>query len=195
MSLQAGRYLWQQMLPGCTVRDERPRRPGARHDRTEVAVVVSAPPTGAFHVGVRVVDLEQSMEDLGASLGLEWARLQERDQRLWTPEGGAITTPLRFTYSIEGPLHVELLQGRPGSIWDAGLGVGLHHTGVWSEDVKGDTDGLLGSGWTMVGAQRPPEDGYGTMTYVQAPTGFVLELVDVAVRPMFERWWAGGDLR
>ena len=158
-------------------------------------MAVSAPPTGAFHVGVRVVDLDEAMSDLGPSMGLEWCRPQERDQRLWTPEGGAITTPLRFTYSMAGPVHVELLQGEAGTVWDAGAGVGLHHTGVWTEDIKGDTDGLIGAGWTMIGAQLPPEGGYGAMTYVRSPTGFVLELVDVAVRPMFERWWAGGDLR
>ena len=91
-------------------------------------------------------------------------------------------------------MHVELLQGQPGTIWDAGEGAGLHHTGVWSDDVQGETDGLIDAGWTMIGAQRPPEEGYGTMTYVESPAGFVLELVDSAVRPMFERWWAGGPL-
>ena len=95
-------------------------------------MAVSSPPTGAFHVGIRVVDLEQGMEDLGSDLGVTWCRVQERDQRLWTPEGGAITTRLRFTYSAEGPLHLELLQGQPGTIWDAGAGAGLHHTGVWT---------------------------------------------------------------
>ena len=32
------------------------------------------------------------------------------------------------------------------------------------------------------------------MTYVQAPSGYILELVSTVVQPMFERWWAGGDL-
>ena len=46
----------------------------------------------------------------------------------------------------------------------------------------------------MVGAQLSPEDGFGAMTYVQAPSGYILELVSTVVQPMFERWWAGGDL-
>jgi len=29
------------------------------------------------------------------------------------------------------------------------------------------------------------------MTYVRSPGGFLLEPVSVAVRPRFERWWAG----
>ena len=101
---------------------------------------VSCPPTNAFHVGIRVVDLEAAMADLGPALGATWCQVQERDQRVWTPEGGARQTPLRFTYSAEGPVHLELLQGQPGTIWDAGDGAGLHHSGIWSDDVKGETD-------------------------------------------------------
>jgi hypothetical protein len=145
-------------------------------------------------VGIRVVDLEAAMADLGPAIGVTWCQVQERDQRIWSPEGGATTTPLRFTYSAEGPVHLELLQGQPGTIWDAGAGVGLHHSGVWSEDVKGESDALVSEGWTMLAAQLPPEDGYGAMSYVASPSGFVLELVRTVVRPMFERWWAGGPL-
>ena len=155
---------------------------------------VSCPPTNAFHVGIRVVDLEAAMADLGPALGVTWCQVQEREQRVWSPEGGARTTPLRFTYSAEGPVHLELLQGQPGTIWDAGDGEGLHHSGVWSEDVKGESDALVSAGWTMLAAQLPPEDGYGAMSYVASPSGFIIELVSTVVRPMFERWWAGGPL-
>ena len=134
------------------------------------------------------------MEDLGSDLDVTWCRVQERDQRLWTPEGGRVTTRLRFTYSAEGPLHLELLQGQPGTIWDAGAGAGLHHTGRLDRRHQGGHHGLLDAGWSMVGAQLSPEDGFGAMTYVQAPSGYILELVSTVVQPMFERWWAGGDL-
>ena len=150
--------------------------------------------TDPFHVGVRVIDLEASMKELEESLGVTWSSLQERDQRIWTPEGGATRTPLRFTYSSAGPVHIELLQGEPGTIWDATAGTGLHHTGVWSDDVRAETDALIAAGWTLLAANQRPDEGYGTMTYLQAPWGFVLELVNAAVRPMFERWWAGGPL-
>jgi hypothetical protein len=150
--------------------------------------------TNAFHVGVRVHDLEAAMAEMEKAFGISWASLQERDQRLWTADGGAVRTPLRFTYSKEGPMHIELLQGQVGTIWDAGQGPGLHHTGVWSDDVRGETEAYLESGWALIAAQLGPEDGYGTMTYVESPTGFVLELVDSAVRPRFETWWAGGEL-
>ena len=147
-----------------------------------------------YHQGVRVPDLEAAMAELGSAMALDWCEPQQRDQALWLPDVGTTSVPLRFTYSAEGPLHLELLQGQPGTIWDAGAGAGLHHTGVWTDDIKGDTTNLLDAGWAMVGAQQSPEDGFGAMTYVQAPSGYILELVSTVVQPMFERWWAGGDL-
>jgi len=152
------------------------------------------PLAGAYHVGVRVADLEVAMRELGDATGLTWCTIQERDQQVWTPNRGTHTSPLRFTYSSEGPFHLELLQGAPDSIWDGSAGPGLHHTGVWVDDVAAETDTLVAAGWSLAAAQQAPEDGFGFFTYVQAPTSFIVELVDVALRPRFERWWAGGEL-
>jgi hypothetical protein len=148
----------------------------------------------AFHVGVRVHDLDAAMVELSDANGLTWCEVQERQQPLWMPELGAVVTPLRFTYSTAGPLHIELLQGERGTIWDAHAGTGLHHTGVWSGDVRGETLAMMEQGWTLVGAQSSPEDGFGVMSYVQSPAGFILELVDARALPRFESWWAGGSL-
>ena len=147
-----------------------------------------------FHVGIRVPDLESAMEEIGPALGLTWAPVVQREQRVWTPDAGAHTTPLRFTYSCEGPQHVELLQGAPGSPWD-GTGVtGIHHQGVWVDDVAAETERLVDAGWTLELAGLPPEEGYGSMTYVRSPTGFLLEPVAARARPRFERWWSGEPL-
>ena len=45
---------------------------------------------GLFHVGVRVPDLEKAMEEIGTGLGITWAKVQDREQQLWTPAGGAV---------------------------------------------------------------------------------------------------------
>ncbi len=72
--------------------------------------------TGLFHVGIRVPELEAAMAELGDGLGLTWAEVVEREQTIWTPAGGAGTVTLRFTYSCDGPQHVELLQGEQGDL-------------------------------------------------------------------------------
>jgi len=148
-----------------------------------------------YHQGVRVPDLEAAMEELGAALTLTWCAPQEREQAVWLPDIGSTTIPLRFTYSAEGPQHVELLQGAPGSVWDGTAQPGLHHVGLWSDDVALETATLLDAGWTLHLAQRDPADGCGAFTYVQPPgSALLVELVSTVVRPMFERWFAGGPL-
>jgi len=151
--------------------------------------------TRCYHQGVRVPDLDAAMAELGPALGITWCAPQQREQQVWLPEEGEATLPLRFTYSAEGPQHVELLEGPAGSIWDGREAPGLHHVGLWSDDVGGDSEQLLAAGWTLRLAQRPPEDGYGAFTYLQPPTGSLLvELVWSALEPMFARWFAGGPL-
>jgi catechol 2,3-dioxygenase-like lactoylglutathione lyase family enzyme len=145
-----------------------------------------------FHTGVRVPDLDEAMAELGDGLGLTWAEARENPaQTLWTPTEGLQEIHLRYTYSAEGPQHVELLEGPAGSFWDGRDRTGAHHLGVWVDDLVGETDRLVGKGWTLVGAQRDPGDGegFGVFTYVQPPTGLIVELVDRTVLPFFEQWW------
>ena len=148
----------------------------------------------AYHHGVRVADLDAAMAELGDTLSLTWCEPQRRDQQVWLPEIGPTAIPLRFTYSMQGPQYLELLEGEPGSIWDGREQPGLHHIGVWSDDVAGETEALIGRGWSLRLAQTSPDDGYGAFTYVQPASGLIVELVTTAVRPMFERWFAGGPL-
>lgn len=147
-----------------------------------------------YHHGIRVPDLEAAMEEVGVALGLTWCQPQERQQAVWLPEVGNTTVPLRFTYSTEGPQHLELLEGAPGSIWDGRSQPGLHHVGVWCDDVARETEALIERGWLVRLGQRSPADGYGAFTYVQPPSGLIVELVWSGLRPMFERWFGGGSL-
>jgi catechol 2,3-dioxygenase-like lactoylglutathione lyase family enzyme len=147
-----------------------------------------------YHHGVRVPNLEAAMAEIGAGTGVTWCEPQVREQSVWLPGVGATTVPLRFTYSAEGPLHIELLEGAPGSIWDGRENPGLHHVGVWSDDVAGDAQAMVDQGWTVLMGQQGPEHGYGAFTYVQPPSGLIVELVMSAIQPMFERWFAGGPL-
>jgi len=151
--------------------------------------------TRVFHTGVRVRDVDAAMAELGPTLGITWASVQHMPARsVWTPERGLEHVALTFTYSCEGPQHVELLRGSPGSVWDCGESPGLHHVGVWSDDVVGDVDGFRAAGWAVTAAADPPDDGYGSFAYVQSPSGSLVELVTAAAQPRFDAWWAGGAM-
>lgn len=152
-------------------------------------------PARCYHQGIRVPDLDTAMAELGAGLGVTWCEPQVREQAAWLPDVGETTIALRFTYSVEGPQHLELLEGAPGSIWDGRDQPGMHHLGYWSDDVAAETQMLADQGWSVLLGQRGPEHGYGAFTYVRPPSGLIVELVTTLVRPMFERWFAGGPLR
>ncbi len=142
-----------------------------------------------FHTGIRVADLDKAMAELGPLLGVRWAQPREGEQPVWTPEGGAQQIPLRFTYSVEGPQHLELLEGAPGSIWEADGSPGVHHVGVWVDDIVEETGRLLDAGWHLIAAQQAPQAGFGRFTYLAPPSGLIVELVDAALEPSFRAWW------
>jgi catechol 2,3-dioxygenase-like lactoylglutathione lyase family enzyme len=147
-----------------------------------------------FHIGIRVADLSAAMADVGAQCGVTWASVQDRPMEVWLPEQGSVVLQLALTYSVEGPVHLELMQGPAGSIWDGNDAPGAHHFGYWSDDVRGDTESLMTDGWTLELAANAPDQGYGRFTYVRSPSGYLVEPIAISAKPRFERWWAGGSL-
>ena len=148
----------------------------------------------AFHVGVRVVDLDAAMQQLGPALGVTWAEPRARaDQPVWTPERGLERVPLRFCYSVDPPMHIELVEGSGGSVWDAGDAPGTHHIGVWVDDVDAEAERLISLGWSLEACRSDPDaDGTcGIFAYLQPPTGLLVEVVSREIQPFFEAWWAG----
>ena len=148
-----------------------------------------------YHTGIRVPDLPTAMAEMGESLGVTWAApVDNPGQSIWTPEDGQQSLPLKFVYSCEGPQHIELLEGPAGSIWDGREAPGVHHVGVWVDDVAAETERVLANGWRLAAAGLSPDEGYGGYTYVVPPSGTIVELVNGALLPRFETWWAGGSL-
>lgn len=145
-----------------------------------------------YHTGVRVPSLRTAMDEVGPQLGVTWAEVRERDQAVWTPDRGDHVVPLKYTYSCEGPQHLELLEGEAGSVWDGRTAPGVHHIGVWVDDVAAEADEALRNGWTCAASQHSPDDGFGVFAYVVPPTGMIVELVHAAALPHFEQWWADG---
>ena len=114
-------------------------------------------PADIFHFGFLVADLSRAMRDWSSLQEVSWAEPAEvPNQQVWTPEEGKLSVPLRFVYSTGGPVHVELVEGPAGSIWDCSQGPGIHHFGVWVNDISVQTQDLLDRGATLLAAARPP---------------------------------------
>jgi len=149
-------------------------------------------PADIFHFGFLVADLSRAMRDWSSLQEVSWAEPAEvPNQQVWTPAEGKLSVPLRFVYSTGGPVHVELVEGPAGSIWDCSQGPGIHHFGVWVNDISVQTQDLLDRGATLLAAARPPTEGYGNFTYLEVPAAGVIELVSLDIRPRMEAWWSG----
>ena len=93
------------------------------------------------------------------------------DQPVWTPGRGLERVPLRFCYSVDPPMHIELVEGSGGSVWDAGDAPGTHHVGVWVDDVDAEAERLVSLGWSLEACRSDPvADGtHGIFAYLQPP--------------------------
>ena len=145
-----------------------------------------------FHDGINVFDVHEAMDLYSKALGLVWATPYRFEQlEVWTPETGRQSISLEFTYSIEGPRHLEIMCGPPGSFYDPRQRSGCHY-GFWSDDVSADVRSLTALGWTVAIAGARPEDGYGQFVYLSRPDSLLMvEVVSRELAPTFERWWGG----
>jgi hypothetical protein len=91
-------------------------------------------------MGIVVADLASSRRALGGGLGLTWAEPQRWFLDGWTPSG-PLQVAVDVTWSHQGPAHLELIQGPPGSLWqvaESTQSTEIHHVAYWSADLVAD---------------------------------------------------------
>ena len=149
--------------------------------------------TDPFHSGIVVSDVEEAMAEISASTGMSWHSLQSLDLDLLV-DGEVVSTSVSFTYSVEGPVQLELAAGPKGSFWDVDLYGGLNHLGYWTEDLQGDIAALKAGGCELIYGGAGEDGGLEGFAFLVPPAAPMrIELIDVAMRPAFDRWFAGGE--
>jgi len=144
------------------------------------------------HVGAVVENLDTAMEIASRDLGVTWAPVQEGAPRVRTAAGEVVAEHLRFTYSVEGTPHLELIESLDARLWRPGPPGSLHHLGAFVEDLAAETARIIAGGLDLEfggGADEQPEG----FAYFLAPAAIRIELLDGRRRPDFERWLGGGD--
>ena|SRR5436190_21726461 len=137
-----------------------------------------------FHIGITTDDITTSMRDLAAGLGVSWTEPTQPDGLLHTVDGRELHRPLSCI-SKEGPIHIDLIQGEPGTVWET-TGPRLHHFAYWTNDLRGDITRLTEDGWRLE-MTMPDGDGQPTVfAYMVSDSGFRLELIDDAGRAAYE---------
>lgn len=152
---------------------------------------MSALLTNPFHIGMIVADVDVAMAQYEAA-GVRWHRPQSLTLDLLV-RGEPQQIPVRFTYSVQGPVQLEVASGPPGTLWDVEEYGGLHHTGYWTADLLGDIGRLTTAGLDLVYTGRGDDDSPAGFAFLLTPAGQRVELIDEAMLPLFENWYAGGD--
>lgn len=143
--------------------------------------------TTPFHIGIVTGDLTASMDLLSAALGVTWTTPGSGGAVFTGTDGSRQPQPVSCI-SREGPIHFDLIQGEPGSIWEAAGGrPRLHHFAYWTGDLPGDIDRLEADGWKLE-LTLPDEAGTPTVfAYLVRDDGFRLEIIDEAGRDTYAR--------
>ena len=142
----------------------------------------------AFHFGMVVHDVASAMTDLGASLQLTFAPVEHRVIVLRYRDE-VITTPLSFTYSRQGPVHLELIGAVPGTPWEEPNQ--MHHVGYWVEDLSRSVAELTSGGMAVEVTYDDPSGDPVGFAYMSGPAGHRIELVEARRREVMEDWISG----
>lgn len=129
-----------------------------------------------YHVTMVVEDVETAMAEMARLFGVQWAKLQ----------GGGL-----FTYSLQGPPYLELLKRREGTIFDT---AGLHHIGLWVDDMNAEATRLEAEGCVPELVVRDEEGNIKPGCFFRTAAGLRLELVQIGTSgPRLLRMLAGSD--
>lgn len=131
-----------------------------------------------FHIGITTDDLARSRAELGIALNVGWTEPGAGPGAFMSVDGRPHPRPLSCI-SLQGPIHVDLMQGASGTLWAAATPT-LHHFGYWTDDLAGDIERLEGEGWSLE-LTRPDAEGRPSLfAYLVRADGFRLELIDSA---------------
>lgn len=150
------------------------------------------PTDGFYHWGIVAADFDATCEELATVCGLTWAKPMRREFNLLQPDG-VIEVNFRLTYSVEGPPHYEIVEASPGTLWEPAVTGGVHHLGFWSADIAGDAARLIAAGYECGATAATPGGKPVGFSYHRLHSGLWVELVDLARKPAYDSWIAGGD--
>jgi hypothetical protein len=130
-----------------------------------------------FHICFAVPDLEQAMDDLATFADVRWKAIERDELDGWS---------YRLALSADDPF-IELIEGPPGSPWDAADGPRFDHLGWWCESLDDTTDQLADAGHALVLDGRVHGRRFAYHRVDSVGTRF--EFVDVARRGrLLEQW-------
>ena len=137
-----------------------------------------------YHTGIVVDDVATAIPVWEAATGVKWGSVYGGPLTVCTPASGPVTHQVELAYSSD--LRLELVKLLPGTCWTVNGGIGVHHTGCWSDDLEADAARLESQGWPIVTHGVDDDGAMAMFSYHQVPGVGLLELVSSATREMLE---------
>ena len=128
------------------------------------------------HIGMVVPDREAAIAELEPLYG-PWVRLRPREGGTHiVRDGRRSTVRLTVAWTEAGPVHLELLQGLPGTVWEPRPHGYIHHYGFQVDDLEAVSARLVEAGMA-VEVTRWHESGrpFG-FAYLTMPSGLRVEI-------------------
>lgn len=138
-----------------------------------------------YHVGVVTRSVEEAMPALSGVFDLQWSRIREGAEPGLSSPDGPLDWSARVAHSLGGPMHIELLQGSPGSVWETEALAELHHFAFWCDDVAGDVARLQDDGWSIELTFYEDDGRVRNVAYLRKPEEPRVELVDSVRRDAY----------
>ena len=145
----------------------------------EGTTVAKKPAMILYHTGLIVENLDDAMETMGEALGLDWFAPRKATSPFQSP-GGILAREVRFTYSLQGPHFIEILeQIDPGPCLHVTGGRRIHHLGYYTEDLPGAARWLEDHGYRreLNGVDHDGNIARATFHYNPESPGMWIELV------------------
>lgn len=154
--------------------------------------MTSEPLLRLYHTGIIVDSLDNAMAAMGDALRLDWAPPRGSTVPLECPDG-VVGREVRFTYSLQGPHFVELLEqidDRPYRNVTGGRRV--HHLGYYTDDLRGAAAMLEAKGYRRELNGVDDDGGIGRATFHHNPEapGMWIELVSHEIAAEIGDWIA-----
>jgi hypothetical protein len=145
-----------------------------------------------FHVGVLVADIDAAIGRFSEMLGLSFAPVMHAPVQLRNTEHDLEVT-MTATYSVQGPPHIELIQGHGDGIFSLAGGERIHHLGCWSPGLDASSSAAPPLCLPILYSVHPvPGQPPGMLLSDPASLhGAVMGLLDDRGRPMLDAWLAG----
>jgi glyoxalase/bleomycin resistance protein/dioxygenase superfamily protein len=155
-------------------------------------VTTGEPLLRLYHTGIIVDSLDNAMAAMGEALRLDWAPPRSSTVPLQCPEG-VLGRHVRFTYSLQGPHFVELLeQLDPAPYLSLTGGRYVHHLGYFTGDLRGAAAMLDARGFRRELNGIDEDGGVARATFHHNPEapGMWIELVSHEIAEEIGGWLA-----